>query len=62
MILTKSFMGLVDEEKLVHVHHAKIASIGERSIVLSTDETIPSDAIVVCTGWDPGCDSVFDPS
>jgi dimethylaniline monooxygenase (N-oxide forming) len=55
-------MELIDEEKFVHVYRASISSIHEAEVELSTGAKISSDAIVFCTGWDIGCDSLFDPS
>jgi dimethylaniline monooxygenase (N-oxide forming) len=46
----KEFMDLIDEERVVQVYH------------LSTGEKISWDAILFCTGWNVGCDSLFDPS
>jgi len=55
-------MELIDEEKLVHVYRASLSSISEAEIELSTGEKIPSGAIVFCTGWNIGCNSLFGPS
>ena len=55
-------MELINEEKLVHIYRASISFISEAEIELSTGEKISSDAIVFCTSWNIGCDSLFDPS
>jgi hypothetical protein len=42
---------LVDEEKLIRVNRAHLVSAKGRSIALDTGETVETDAIIWCTGW-----------
>lgn len=42
---------LIDEHNLVHVNRAQPVSAKGRSLTLDTGETVTTDAIVWCTGW-----------
>ena len=55
-------LDIVDEGKLVHVNRAHITSIESRSVILSTGDTIPTDALVFCTGWELSFPSFFSQS
>jgi dimethylaniline monooxygenase (N-oxide forming) len=50
---------LIDEEKLVRVNRAHVVSTAGHSVTLSTGETIQTDAIVFCTGWEPALPPLF---
>jgi hypothetical protein len=53
---------LADEGKLIHVNRAHMVSATGNSITVSTGESIPSDAIVFCTGWNIASPFLFSPT
>jgi len=56
-----NIMQLVDDGNLIKVRRAQIISAQDKTVMLSTGETIPSDGIVFCTGWELSAPHLFPP-
>src|ERR1700709_2108600 len=56
------FNELIDEGKYVHVHRATISSAEGTTVHLKNGAPLPSDGIILATGWSPSQSQLFDPS
>ncbi|TAQ85804.1 hypothetical protein B7494_g5871 [Chlorociboria aeruginascens] len=57
-----TFMNMVAEGKLIHVHRTSVSYLAGQSVHLSDGQIVPCDAAVFATGWEINQPKIFHPS